>query len=166
MIDEVLTVWRMSLTEIRQACTGLSPTEMTRQPAGIRCHGAWTLGHVTFACQAIGDELGIPRWLSDEWTRLFAPGSTALGADAAYPATDALLQALADGERRVTDRLHELGESGLRAPLPDVRWRSRLPTIGHAVIYSLAGHTAAHAGMLAVWRRACESGPGPRGPRG
>jgi uncharacterized damage-inducible protein DinB len=74
--------------------------------------------------------------------------------EGAYPAKQELLQTLADGERRLRERLSALGDTALSSPLPDERVREILPTLGHAVLHVLVGHTAAHLGQLAVWRRA------------
>lgn len=47
-----------------------------------------------------------------------------------------------------------MGDAGLAESLPDVRYRDKFPTIGHAVIHILSGHTALHLGQLTVWRHA------------
>jgi len=55
---------------------------------------------------------------------------------------------------RLTDRLRELGEASLSAPLPDERYRYLFPTVGHAVMHSVMVHAAMHVGQLIVQRRA------------
>jgi uncharacterized damage-inducible protein DinB len=47
-----------------------------------------------------------------------------------------------------------LGETAMSEPLPDVRYRNRIPTVGHAVLHILTAHTAMHVGQITVWRRA------------
>ncbi|MEO2014138.1 MAG: hypothetical protein ABGZ53_07170 [Fuerstiella sp.] len=88
-----------------------------------------------------------------DWGTRFGTGSTPSAAATAYPDKEALLPALTGGRDRLSAALGAMGETGLAEPLPDVRFRDSLPTIGHAVIHILSGHTALHLGQLVVWRR-------------
>ncbi len=81
-------------------------------------------------------------------------GQYAGGGAGAYPAKRELLETLADAEKRLCERLLATDETALSRPLLDERVREILPTLGHAVLHVLVGHTAAHLGQLAVWRRA------------
>ena len=98
--------------------------------------------------------MGLEHWLPDDWAKHFGTGSTPQIARDRYPSKAALLDSLAAAQKRVLDRLAQLGEDGLRQPLPDERHRSLFPTVGHAVLHILTVHAALHIGQLTVWRRA------------
>ncbi len=53
------------------------------------------------------------------------------------------------------------GPVDLAKPLPDENVSELLPTVGHALLQVIAGHTAFHAGQLAAWR--CAIGKRPVG---
>jgi hypothetical protein len=108
---------------------------------------------LTHSYQAIGGEMGIVPWLSSSWAELFGTGSIPVDRPHVYPNKTELLTALADGQHRVVERLIELGDSGLLAPLPDECHREMFPTIGHAVMHILTSHAAVHVGQVTDWRR-------------
>jgi hypothetical protein len=153
MIDETLHAFRMHLDHVRRMVADVPDSRMTAQPGPQKDHAAWTLGHLTYSTQAIGEELGIPPWLGPTWAS-FSPGSRPTPSASDYPKKAELLTALADGEARVAARLQSFGVGQLAMPLPDARRRDHLPSIGHAVVHILVGHTATHAGRLSVWRAA------------
>jgi len=126
---------------------------LTRQPAGAVNHPAWVIGHLVYSCEAIGGEIGLTPWLASDWKSRFGTGSTPVEDRAAYPEKEALLAALRDGQRRLAERLTVVGNEGMAAPLPDVRYRSVFPTVGHAVLHILTAHAAGHVGQVTVWRR-------------
>jgi hypothetical protein len=102
--------------------------------------------------------MGLNPWLTSDWVKQFGTGSTPVEGKENYPSKQELLDALSDGQRRVTDRLIALGEQGLSAPLPDEQYRPIFPTIGHAVLHILTVHAAIHVGQVTVWRRAMSLG--------
>ena len=61
-----------------------------------------------------------------------------------------MLLLLTDAANRLRHTLLATDESVLERPLPD----ESLPTMRHLLIQVVIGHTAYHAGQLAVWRRA------------
>jgi hypothetical protein len=126
---------------------------MTEQPAGVANHPAWTIGHLVYSCQQIGGEIGLEPWLAHDWGRRFGTGSVPVADPDTYPDKEALLVALADARERLAVRLNAMGGDDLRQPLPDVRYRDRLPTVGHAALHILVSHTALHVGQITVWRR-------------
>ncbi len=154
MIDEILNSYDLHLKFLRRLVSDLDDGQMVAQPDSVPNHPAWTIGHLVFSCQAIGGELGIPTWLPVEWEGRFGTGSNPVADESAYPNKNALLAALSDGQEKVTAVLRAMSQAGLSQPLPDVRYRDKFPTIGHAVIHILSGHTALHLGQLTVWRRA------------
>jgi hypothetical protein len=161
MLDEVLRSYGMTLDYLRRLVADLDDRQMALQPGGAVNHPAWVLGHLIYSCQAIGGEVGLPAWLEEDWARCFGAGSAPTADPAAYPSKAELLHALADGQRRLADRLAAVGEAGLAAPLPDERYRETFPTVGHAVLHILVAHAAVHVGQVSVWRRVAGLPPVP-----
>ena len=153
MVDEVIRSFTRTLDFLRRMLADVPETMMTVQPCGAVNHPAWVVGHLTYSCQAIGGELGLEPWLPVNWEQQFGTGSAPVERRDAYPNKPELLAALADAERRITQRIHELGEADLVKPLPDIRCRDEFPTVGHAVLHILTSHAAVHVGQVTVWRR-------------
>ena len=153
MIAEILNSYDLHLTFLRNLVADLDELQMVCQPDNVPNHPAWTIGHLVHSCQQIGGEIGTPPWLPADWEERFGTGSTPVADPKAYPAKDALLSALDEGTERLRAALQAMEELDLKQPLPDVRYRDRFPTLGHAVIHILAGHTALHVGQLVVWRQ-------------
>ena len=154
MIAEILNSYELHSEFLRRLVSDLSDDQMVAQPDNVPNHPAWTIGHLVHSCQAISGELGASPWLPDDWGNRFGTGSTPIDDATKYPDKEKLLRTLDEAKAKLSAALEESGESGLTAPLPDVRYRDRFPTIGHAVIHILSGHTALHLGQLTVWRRA------------
>ena len=154
MIDEILNSYGMCLMLLRRAVEDVDEAQMVAQPHGVVNHPAWTLGHLIFSAQAIGGEMGVAPWLGDGWGKPFGTGSTPQSDPSLYPSKEELLAALADAQRRLAERLKEIGEEGLSEPMPDVRYREVFPTLGHAVLHILTVHASLHVGQLQAWRRA------------
>lgn len=107
----------------------LSDEELALQAPGVPNHALWRLGHVVHSCQAMAGELGVWRWLPDDWESLFGYGSS----PAAVPASPrwckpALLAALADASDRLRAALLATDDSRLAEALPDEKTREILPT--------------------------------------
>jgi DinB family protein len=154
MTDEILNSYALTLRELRTLVTDLDTAQMVYQPAGVPNHPAWIIGHLVQSCEMIGGEIGLQPWLPAHWAEEFAPGSKPVPVIDAYPDKATLLSLLDDGEQRLRHALAAMSDSELARPLPGERYRDVLPTIGHAVLHILAGHTAIHLGQLKVWRRA------------
>jgi hypothetical protein len=159
MIPELIDTFDRSIAFLRQSVVSLTDEQMVLQSPEVPNHAAWTLGHVIHSCEQIGAEVGVPGWLPAGWAGRFGTGSTPVPSAEAYPSREELLAALADAASRVRAALDVLPASGTAAPLPDVRAREVLPTVGHALVQVLAAHTAFHAGQLSVWCRAIGSHP-------
>ena len=154
MIAQVLNSYEIHLDFLQRLVSDLNEEQMVAQPNGAPNHPAWTIGHLVQSCQAISGELGLAAWLPDDWQERFGTGSTPVCDTTQYPDKEALLSRIDEAKTKLSEGLHDLGDSGLTSPLPDIRYRDRFPTIGHAVIHILSGHTALHLGQLTVWRRA------------
>jgi hypothetical protein len=155
MILELISSLDRSLAYMRDLVADLSAEEMLLQPPGVPNHAAWTIGHVTYSCQAIAGELGVKAWLPSDWESLFGTGTSPDAVAASrHSGKAALLETLADAGNRLQVALSATDEARLQDPLPDEKAREILPTLGHALLQIVAGHTAFHAGQLAVWRQA------------
>jgi uncharacterized damage-inducible protein DinB len=160
MIPELIDSFERSLAFMRGLVADLPEKEMFLQPAGVPNHAAWTLGHVIYSCQAIAGELGVEPWLPNDWQSVFGSGSSPDAASTSrHSGKPALLATLADASDRLRVALTATNEAKLGTPLPDEKAREILPTLGHALLQIVAGHTAYHAGQLAVWRRAIGRAP-------
>jgi hypothetical protein len=154
VIGEILHAYALNPGDLSRLVADLGERQMVAQAAGMRNHPAWTIGHLIDSAKAIGGELGLAPWLPDDWGRRFGTGSIPVPVVSVYPGKTALLNLLDDGQVRLADALNRLGEVRLAEALPGVRYRDRLPTLGHAVLRILASHTALHVGQVVVWRRA------------
>jgi hypothetical protein len=153
MLDEVLRSYGMTLDYLRRLVADLDDRQMALQPGGAVNHPAWVLGHLAFSFQGLGRELGLAPWLPDVWKSFFGTDSKPKSEPGVYPAKATLLDHLFEGRRRLAAALTERGDEGLAGPLPDTRFRSVFPTLGHAVVHILVAHTAMHVGQLIVWRK-------------
>jgi hypothetical protein len=149
---DVLNSYKLILDDARRMVRGLTEEQMALRPLGLN-PPAWILGHLVCSAQAMGGELGIAPWMPDRWVALFGAGSRPSEQEG-YPPKRELLDALEDAYQRLALRLNQLGEAGMSLPLPDERCRAELPTLGHALVHILSGHTALHVGQLSAWRRA------------
>lgn len=150
MLPEMIAAFDYTVHFIEQSVADLSETEMVEQPTNVPNHGAWTIGHMIFSCQGIAAELGTEPWLPDDWEARFGYGSRPSSDPSRYPDKSEMLLLLTDAASRLRGAVLAADESVLKQPLPD----ESLPTMGHLLIQVIVGHSAYHAGQLAVWRRA------------
>ena len=154
MIPELVVCLDRSLAFVRQQITDLTDEELVAQPPGIANHGAWTVCHLVFSFQEMAAELGVERWLPEDWESRFGYGSSPNPLASACSARSAVSAALEDAGPRLRGALLSSDETVLARPLPDVESRQTFPTTGHALLQVVAAHTAFHAGQLVAWRRA------------
>ena len=159
MIDETLRSLGLTLDYLRRLVADIPEDELTRQPHGAINHPAWVIGHLAYSFQAIGGEMGLAGWLPVGWQQRFGTGSTPVEDRSVYASKHELLATLADGQRRLEDRIQFVGEAGMCDPLPDSRHRDKFPTVGHAVVHILTVHSAIHVGQISCWRRVAGYGP-------
>jgi uncharacterized damage-inducible protein DinB len=153
LIAEVLNSYAMSIDYLRRLVTDIPDEKLAEQPNGVVNNPLWTIGHLVYSAQMIGTEIGLPAWLPNDWATRYGKGSAPTAERSAYPDKEALLSQLTDAQQRLKEQLQKLGEESMRQPLPDERFRSMIPTLGHAVTHILATHTGAHIGQVLVWRR-------------
>ena len=158
-IEPILHSFSYSLGYLRDQVADVSDDQMALQPEGVPNHPSWTIGHLVFIAQAIGEVAGIEPLLEGEWVRLFGPGSTPSGEAGAYPSKKRLLTALDEAEERLRNAIRRLGNLELDMPFPDPSYSDVFPTVRHAFTQVLVGHTGFHVGQIAVWRRAMGLAP-------
>ena len=154
MIAETLNSYSLALGYLRSLVAEVPDGMLVFQPEGAPNHPAWVIGHLVYSFQALGGEIGLAPWLPADWEERYGTGSMPTNERNAYPGKDELLANLGDAERRIRERLLGMTEAELAQPLPDERYRTMFPTVGHAVLHILVGHAAIHVGQLTVWRRA------------
>ena len=153
-IEPVLHSFVYSLDYLRAQVADVTEADLVAQPPGSRNHPAWTIGHLTFACQAIGGAIGLAPWLPVEFSQRHGPGSQPLPDAAAYSAKADGLEALSAAQARVTEAASALSAARLEQIFPVESYRPVFPTIRHALAQVLIGHTAYHVGQVALWRHA------------
>lgn len=158
-IEPILHSFSYSLGYLREQIEDVPQRRMTFQPLGVPNHPAWTIGHLVFIAQAIGEVLGLKPWLDDVWAKTFGPGSEPVADEAVYPEKAELLAALNVVERLLTDSIRDLEDSALDRAFPDAEFEDVFPTVRHALTQVLVGHTSFHIGQISVWRRACSLPP-------
>ncbi len=154
MIEEILNSYRISLDRVRGLVADLNEDQMVSQPAALVNHPAWTIGHLIYSAQLIGEEMGIDPWMDEAWLELFHTGATPQADMAIYPSKEELLNALDAAAATLSEKLQTMTDDDLAGPLPDERHRNGFPTLGHAILHILTVHTAMHLGQLSAWRRA------------
>ncbi len=85
MIDELVNSFDSSVKFMEQSVADLTERQMVEQPAGVPNHGAWTLGHIINSCEGVAGELGVEKWLPEDWESRFGFGSTPRCDDTACP---------------------------------------------------------------------------------
>jgi hypothetical protein len=156
MQSELLVSFRLVIDYTRRLVADIPPQKFVAQPAGVTNHPAWILGHLVHSLEAIGGEIGVAAWLSDDWPSCFGTGSTPSDDLDKYPPKATLLATFDDAVNRITKAIENLSPGDFSAPLPDEEYRKTLPTIGHALIHILVGHASVHVGQLTTWRNAMQ----------
>lgn len=155
----ILHSFSYSLEYLREQLGDVSASDMTAQPAGIVNHPAWTIGHLTFICQMIGEVIGVEPWLPDDFAQRFGSGSVPSSNANAYEPKEQLLARLHDAQLRIANAVERLCDAQLDQPFPDPAYLDVFPTVRHALIQVLVAHTAFHVGQISTWRRAMKMSP-------
>lgn len=153
MRDQISYLYGGNLTFTRMLVEDIRPDEMPRQPNGVINHPAWTLGHLSFTADSLGQMLGLESVLPTGWDDKFKAGFPT-NEPSAYPAKQELLDALAEQHERNTKAFMEANASLFSAPHPDEQTRAVFPTKGDLIIFLMTTHEGNHLGQIAVWRRA------------
>lgn len=166
MREEILHAFQLEQRRLRSLLGHVDAASWTLQPAGVVNHAAWTVGHLAASMEAIGGELGLAPWLEPTWRTRHGEGSTPVDDAVAYPPPSVLWSRFEDAADRVASAVTQVGDEAWFGPLPDERHRATYPTLAHAVLHILVGHTAAHVGQLGCWLRAIRHGAPGRRPSG
>lgn len=154
MRTEVIHGVRLDLARLKELLAGVPEADLVRTLPGAPNHPLWALGHLAFSMQAIAGELGVEPWLAADWGARYGPGSNPAEAGGGAGSASDLWDVLEDGVDRVAGALAALPAGALDGPLPDARFRSRYPTLGHAVVHVLGSHVGLHLGQTVCWLRA------------
>ena len=76
MLEELVSSLRYTVDFVEKQVADLTDEEIFLQPSGAPNHAAWTLGHIAFSCHEIACDLGVERWLPDDWESRFGYGSS------------------------------------------------------------------------------------------
>lgn len=158
-MDGVLHSFTYSLDYLREQVADVPPADMVAQPRGLVNHPAWTIGHLTFTCEMLGGAIGLAPWLAESWTQRYGSGSVPAADIDRYEPKDRALAMLMDARDRIAAAVAGCSEAQLNAPFPDPAYRDVFPSIRHALVQVLIGHTAFHVGQVSQWRKAMGLGP-------
>jgi len=150
VIEEMIRAFSSTVRFVEQAVEDVAEEEMVVQPPGVPNHATWTLGHLIHSCEGMATEVGGARWLPDDWESKFGYGSTPSAERQGYPGKAEMLALLRDAEARLCETLRAADDATLHRRLED----ETFPTMVDVLMQVVVGHTAYHAGQLAVWRRA------------
>lgn len=154
MKDEILVSFRL-LTDYARRLTGdIAERDFVAQPHGIANHPAWILGHLCSSMQAICGELEVAPWLPADWSSRFGTGTRPSDDVTEYPPKASMLEVFNESVQQVEAAVGGITSQQLTSPLPDEEYRKSLPTLGHALIHILVGHSSVHVGQLTAWRAA------------
>lgn len=137
----------ISLTE------DLADDQMCQQPANIRNHPAWSIGHIATTMDSAAQLLGEPSALPAGWAEKFGMHSLPTDRRADYPSKVDLLRAFDAQHHRIVARLDVLTPEQFSQPNPSDGFREMAPTVGDAVTFIVTVHTATHLGQISAWRR-------------
>lgn len=165
-MEPILHSFAYSLDYLREMLADVPDELMTDQPDGVTNHPGWTIGHLVLISQEIGSVIGVEPWLSKDWTKQFGSGSISVpkpareqGRNRDRASKSGLLAALDEAQSKLTTAVTALTNNKLDAPFPDPAYADVFPSVRHALIQVLLGHTAFHIGQLSVWRRAMNLPP-------
>lgn len=154
MRNEILNGFEIERRRLRTVLDGVPSPVWADQPYCLVNHAAWTVGHLAVSMEAIGEELGLSPWLDAAWRARHGQGSSPVAQRAAYPGIPVLYEMFDGGADRVVAAVSSLPDDALFGPLPDQRHRATYPSLAHAVLHILVGHTAFHVGQVAAWVQA------------
>ncbi len=153
-MQPVLHSFEYCLDFLREQVADVSPSDMVAQPAPIKNHPAWVIGHLTWTCQLLGGAIGMAAWLPENWAQRYGTGSQPAADPDLYESKTDALAILDDARDRIRDRIQKLDDALLDQEFPDESYRQVFPTIRHALTQVLVAHTANHIGQITIWRRA------------
>jgi hypothetical protein len=140
--------------DLREQIANVVSGKMTTQPNGIMNHPAWVLGRLTFGCQTLGGEFGLPPWLPASFAERFGTGRIPVADSRLCEPRDEAIAMLDAAANRISSAVIQLASAQPDLPLPDEKVRVPPPTVRHAIRQVLVAHPANHIGQLTLWRQA------------
>lgn len=136
----------------------LADDQTCTQPAGIKNHPAWTIGHLAYASSYAAVLLGLEPAVPANWAELFGRNVSPVDDRSTYPSKEELMQAIERQHVRVSEALTTADPTLLDGETPDEEFRQIMPTVGDALGYLLVLREATHLDQLCAWRRAMKMG--------
>jgi len=156
MIDAILRMAEDNLAYAEALVSDIEDGQMAQQPAGLRNHPAWTLGHLAVSQDFALQLLEQPSAAEPSWVRLFGSGGVPTDDRLNFPTKTELLQALRLEHEKVAAAFKGHFERRATAPNPFPPLAVRFPTVGDLVLHLMTTHEATHLGQLTAWRRVKE----------
>lgn len=153
MKELLLYLWSHNFNSARRLSNDLPDERLAEQPAGIRNHAAWTLGHLSVGADYALQFLKRPTH-ADAWKAKCDYGSTPTDRRSDYPSKSELLGMLEAQQVRVAQAVEADFESTLNVAMPVAELKTDYPTVDRFVAYLLSNHPSYHLGQLTAWRRA------------
>jgi len=156
MTESILRLAADNLYYAEALVSDIEDAKMANQPAGLKNHPAWTLGHLAVGQDIILQMLELPSALDPSWLRLFGPGIPPTDDRQNFPMKAELITVLKNSHDKVAAAVREHFDRRASAVNPIPPLVERFPTVGDLVLYFLTTHEATHLGQISAWRRAME----------
>ncbi len=156
MIDEILRLSADNLAYAEALISDVEDGKMAEQPAGIKNHPAWTIGHLAVSQDFVIQLMEQPSAMEPSWLRLFGSGAAPTDDRLNFPIKSELLSVLKSQHEKAASAFREHFERRRGAPNPFPPLVARFPTLGDLVLHLMTTHEAMHLGQMSAWRRAKE----------
>ena len=153
-IDHALHFFAGIQQQLEQTLADVPDERWAEQPAGIRNHPAWTVGHLCCGQNLLLTMLGEKPTSPASWNETMDYGTTPVADRAAYPDSATLLEHYAKGHQAIASAVQNASPETFAAQTPMEALRDFFPTVGHVASYMLLVHEATHFGQLLPWKRA------------
>jgi len=158
MLKSVLHNYAFNLEYAKMLMADIADDQMCTQPADIKNHPAWTIGHLAYASSYAAILVGLEPAVPENWAELFGRNVSPVDDRSTYPSKEELMQAIEQQHGRVSEALTTADPAIFDGETPDEEFRQIMPTVGDALGYLLVSHEATHLGQLSAWRRAMGMG--------
>lgn len=139
---------------LRALLVGIPTNELTRQPAGLKNHPLWLIGHLIVSSSQSDLIKNKADFCPAGWEALFAQGTEALDDPNKYPALDILLKTLESSRKKFWEAFSKASEEELQTKPSDPSLAEFFDNIGVCEVQHMLGHDGYHIGQIASWRGA------------
>ena len=160
---------RQNLAYAERLLKGIPAQLSARKPVVngtlIECnHPVFVFGHLAIYPSQLAQMAGISSdglEVPERYGSLFQMGSPCQDDPdgTIYPSLVEVSERFFSGMRAVLERLPEVSQQGMDAPLEHPGRRERFGTVGAFTAYVLLAHPQSHLGQVSVWRRCMGLGP-------